>query len=139
MKLSLFALAAAAAVLFSAPAHAQPGVVTMQFDTAEVKMQAAGFSPVDEMVRGTLEAGADEEYELELGDGSYVVVAYCDNSCTDIDLVLSQGGREVDSDVAADDYPVVTVENQPGTYVLTVRMATCEGDCHYGVRVFRQQ
>lgn len=141
MKLPLIALAAIAAALVSAPTQAQPGTVTMQFDTADARMSSAGYSPVDEIVRGTLAQGADEEFELDLdASSSYVVVAYCDGRCTDVDLVLSDDeGEEVDSDLAADDYPVVAVQGRGGTFVLTVRMATCSADeCHYGVRVYRQ-
>lgn len=142
MKMRFLALAAAAALL-SVPAHAQPEVVSNQMRQADSIMAEQNFSPVDEIVRGTLAQGADAEFEVDLERGSdYIMVGFCDNGCTDLDLVLSDGdGDEVSSDLELDDKPVVAVEGTSGgTYVLEVKMATCGRDeCHYGFRVFRRR
>lgn len=140
MKLPYLALAALAAGLLATPAHAQPEIVNVQLDSATVLMNGRGFVPADNVVRGTLAEGADEEFELELDGTEYVVMAFCDARCSDLDLVLSdESGEEVDSDRALDDYPVLTVDGQSGTFVLSVQMATCSGQCHYGVQVFRKR
>jgi hypothetical protein len=140
MRLSFIALAAVGAALLSAaPAAAQPGIVRTQLDSAATLMGREGFQPQDEFVTGTLEAGEDEEFELELEGGkTYIIVGVCDNDCTDLDLALTtEGGDDVDSDYELDDYPMVMVEVAAGAvYRLKVEMATCDGDCHYGVGVF---
>ena len=142
MKLSFIALAAVAAAMLATPAQAQPQIVTTQLDSAVVLMRAQGFTPADDAVRGTLAQGADEEFELDLESGTnYFVVGVCDGGCKDLDLVLtSSEGEEVEADRELDDVPMLAIEGQRGSFVLSVQMATCEsGECHYGVRVFRSR
>ncbi len=142
MKLPFIALAAAAAALLSTPAQAQPAIITTQLDSAVVLMRAQGFTPADDAVRGTLAEGADEEFELDLESGTnYLVVGVCDGGCSDLDLVLTNGsGEEVESDRELDDVPMLAIEGQSGSFVLSVQMATCTlNECHYGVRVFRSR
>ncbi|HEX5869256.1 MAG TPA: hypothetical protein VFY65_02505 [Longimicrobium sp.] len=141
MKLSLIALAAAAVALVSTPAHAQPGIITTQLDSAVVLMGGNGFVPVDDAVTGSLGQGEDEEFELELEAGNqYFVVGVCDGDCSDLDLVLTRGSDEIEADRELDDVPMLAIENQSGTFVLSVQMATCSSaQCHYGVRVFRSR
>lgn len=144
MKLPVIALAALAAAMFAAPAaHAQPGVVQVQLDSAAVLLAADGFRQQDEFVTGSMNADANEEFELSLEAGKqYAIVAFCDGDCTDLDLALTAaGGAEVASDMAGDDYPVVEVQpEQNGTYNLRVIMAACSREpCFYGVGVFAKQ
>jgi hypothetical protein len=143
MKLSCIALAAVAAALVSVPAQAQPEVVTNQVSIADSIMSERDFLPVDEVVMGTLAAGADEEFELVLENGAdYMVLGVCDNACSDVDLVLTdESGTEVEADRETDDKPVLVRVGDPGgTFVLSVVMAACSREeCHYGVRVFRKQ
>jgi hypothetical protein len=142
MKLSLIALAAVAAALFSSPAQAQPAIITTQLDSAVVLMRGNGFTPADEPVNGTLPQGEDEEFELDLEEGvQYFVVGVCDGGCSDLDLVLTnRAGEEVESDREMDDVPMLAIEGQSGSFVLSVQMATCSSaECHYGVRVFRSR
>lgn len=142
MKLPFIALAAAAAALLSTPAQAQPAIITTQLDSAVVLMRAQGFTPADEPVHGTLAEGADEEFELDLESGTnYFVVGVCDGDCSDLDLVLTNSsGEEVESDRELDDVPMLAIEGQSGSFVLSVQMATCSVEpCHYGVRVFRSR
>lgn len=143
MKLSLLALAAAAAALVSSPAQAQPAIIQTQLDSAIVLMGNEGFAPADEPVTGTLAQGDDEEFELDLQSGvSYFIVGVCDGGCSDLDLVLTdESGEEVESDRELDDVPMLALEaGSTGSYVLSVQMATCSSSsCHYGVRVFQQR
>lgn len=143
MKLSLLAFAAAAVALVSTPAQAQPGVITMQLDSAVSMMANEGFLPADEPVTGTLAQGDDEEFELDLQSGvSYFIVGVCDSDCSDLDLVLTdERGDEVESDRELDDVPMLVLEaERTGSYVLSVQMATCSTRvCYYGVRVFQQR
>jgi hypothetical protein len=142
MKLPFIALAAITAALVSAPAQAQEEIVTTQLDSAVVLMAGQGFTPADDAVRGALDQGEDEEFELELEAGSqYFVVGVCDGDCEDLDLVLTDGdGEEVEADREMDDVPMLAIEGQSGTFVLSVQMATCTANpCYYGVRVFRNR
>jgi hypothetical protein len=142
MKLPYIALAAIACALLSTPAQAQPGIVTTQLDSAVVLMGGNNFVPVDDAVTGTLGEGEDEEFELDLEAGNqYFVVGVCDGGCSDMDLVLTNSsGQEVEADREMDDVPMLAIEGQSGSFVLSVQMATCSSDeCHYGVRVFRSR
>lgn len=142
MKLPYIAAAAIAAALLSTPAQAQPEIVVTQLDSAVVLMGGNGFVPADDAVRGTLPNGEDEEFELDLEAGTqYFVVGVCDAGCSDLDLVLTNSsGEEVESDRELDDVPMLAIQGQSGSFVLSVQMATCEsGECHYGVRVFRSR
>ena len=141
MKLPFIALAAVAAALVSTPAQAQDDIVTTQLDSAVVLMRGQGFTPADEPVRGQLAQGDDEEFELELESGTqYFVVGVCDGGCSDLDLVLTDGsGEEVEADRELDDVPMLAIQGQSGSFVLSVQMATCSGQCGYGVRVFRSR
>jgi hypothetical protein len=141
MKLPLLAIAAAAAAMLASPALAQD-IIASQLDEAVNIMNGNGFAAADEPVLGQLAQGGDEEFELELDAGSnYVVVGVCDGDCKDLDLVLTNGsGDEVTADRELDDVPMLAIEDQSGTFVLTVSMATCEtSQCRYGVRVFRSR
>lgn len=141
MKLPVIALAAfGAALLFAAPAHAQPNVVQNQLDSAAVLLTNAGYQQQDDFVTGSMDANAGEDFEVTLEAGrEYAIIGFCDNDCSDLDLVLTDAdGDMVDSDVAGDDYPVVEVEpGRNGTYNLRVVMAACSVEpCFYGVGVF---
>lgn len=141
MKLSFIALAAVAAALLADPAQAQREIVTTQLDSAVVLMAAQGFAPSDNPVMGTLPQGEDEEFEVELDSGSqYFVVGVCDAGCEDLDLVLTRGDDEIEADRELDDVPMLAIEQQSGTFVLSVQMANCESaQCHYGVRIFSKR
>ena len=141
MRLSFIALAAVGAALLSAaPAAAQPGVVRTQLDSAVSLMGNEGFRPQDDFVTGTLAAGEDEEFELELEGGkTYIIVGVCDNDCSDLDLRLfDPNGREVASDLLTDDNPVVNVTpRRTGTYTVRAIMTSCSSEpCRYGIGVY---
>lgn len=141
MKLTVIALAAiGAALAFAAPAHAQPGIVQMQLDSAAVMFRSEGLTRQDDYATGSLDQGESEEFELSLDGGKqYVIVGFCDGDCSDMDLELTtSGGDAVDSDFAEDDYPVVMVEpSRSATYNLRVVIAACSAEpCYYGVGVF---
>lgn len=141
MKLSYIVFAAVAAALLAGPAQAQREIVVTQLDSAVVLMAGQGFVPSDDAVVGTLPQGEDEEFEVELASGSqYFVVGVCDGGCSDLDLVLSRGSDEVESDRKLDDVPMLAISGESGTFVLSVQMATCSSsECHYGVRIFRNR
>jgi len=140
MKLPVIALAFGAALLFSAPAHAQPQIIRTQLDSAAVLMGNEGFSLQDDIVTGDLRQGEDEQFELELEGGrTYIIVGVCDGDCSDLDMALTTAaGEDVSSDYETDDVPMVMVEvPSDATYHLKVEMATCSVEpCAFGVGVF---
>jgi hypothetical protein len=140
MKLPVIALAFGAALLFAAPAHAQPQIIRTQLDSAAVLMGNEGFRLQDDIVTGDLRQGEDEQFELELEGGrTYIIVGVCDGDCSDLDMALTTaGGEDVDSDYETDDVPMVMVEVPRGAvYHLKVEMATCSVEpCAFGVGVF---
>lgn len=143
MKLPVIALAAfGAALLFAAPAAAQPEIIRTQLDSASVLMGNNGFRLQGDIVSGDLRAGQNEDFQLQLEGGkSYVIVGVCDGDCTDLDMALTTAaGADVASDFEDDDVPMVMVEVPSGaTYNLKVQMAACSVEpCAFGVGVFAQ-
>lgn len=141
MKLPAIALAAiGAALLFAAPAHAQPDIIRTQLDSASVLVGNQGFTLQDDIVTGSLRQGANEDFELELQGGmSYVIIGVCDGDCSDLDLALTTAsGADVDSDYLEDDIPMVeVVVERSQTYNLKVLMPACSVEpCAYGVGVY---
>jgi len=135
-----FLALAAAALLLAAPARAQEDLIATQLDSATVLMAGSGYQPLSDVVRGTLPAGEDEEFPVELRAGvRYVILGVCDGGCSDVDLVLvDAAGGEAGADRELDDVPVVSFQAPAdGRYVVKVEMATCgTGNCGYGVRVY---
>lgn len=114
--------------------------VRRQIQTAGQRLEESGFSLTHQIYTGSLRDDAETMVSLSLDIGtSYAIMGACDNDCTDIDLTLyDPRGNQVDIDIEADDYPVVTVEpSRSGTYRVKVTMATCSAEpCRYGVGVF---
>lgn len=144
MKISMMALAAGAALLCASPAQAQDQwmqQVHAQLGEVTQRLNANGLTSAGEPRVGALNEGASDEVELQLTAGSYLIVGVCDTDCSDVDLLLSQNGTEVDSDFEADDTPVLAVQvPEGGTFTLRVDMAACtSGPCRYGVGVYTTQ
>lgn len=139
MKPYLLALAAAA-LLLASPARAQDDLIATQLDSATVLMTGSGYQPLSDAVRGTVPAGEDEEFPLEVRAGvRYVVLGVCDRGCSDLDLVLvDAAGAEAGADREMDDVPIVSFQAPAdGRFTVKVQMAACStGSCVYGVRVF---
>jgi hypothetical protein len=140
MKISTLVLAAGAALLASVPAHAQAELIATQLAQVDSMLTSQGMTVVGEAVNGTLGAGQDEEFPLQLHGGQrYMIVGVCDGGCSDLDLTLTDaGGRKVAEDTALDDVPLLTVTGVDGTFTVKVDMVTCTtGQCHFGVRVLQ--
>ena len=89
-----------------------------------------------------LNDAASETVTVELEGGvNYVILGVCDNDCSDLDLELFQGTTAVSEDLAADDFPVVTVEpTTTRTYRLKITMADCSAaPCRFGVAVYERE
>lgn len=90
----------------------------------------------------SLRAGAEHRWGVQLEGGrAYGVIGACDNECSDVDLILEDpSGREVASDLLADDYPLVQVTPpSSGRYMVRIRLVTCTVEpCYVGARLIRQ-
>ena len=114
--------------------------VRRQIQRSGAALENQGFSLTHQIYTGSLDDDAETMVSLSLDIGtSYAIMGACDNDCTDVDLTLyDPRGNQVDIDIEADDYPVVTVEpSRTGTYRVKVTMATCNAEpCRYGIGVF---
>jgi hypothetical protein len=138
--LSMCSLLAVAVLAFGAPraASAQQGdqVLDAQVDSAVAMFRGQGFS-LSRQERGSLAEDASRDVTMEIPAGKRaIVVAVCDNSCSDIDLEVFKGAQSVGSDFEPDDVPIVILEGQSGTVRVKVSMATCSGTCGYRLMLF---
>ena len=141
MKLRLLALSAiVAATAAAAQQDTWTQQVRRQLQAAGRHWEEQGYDMTHHIYTGALNDGQSATVELSLDIGTeYKIVGACDGDCTDLDLVLYDGsGREVDSDLLADDVPIVAVTvTRSGAFTLRVSMAECsEEPCRYGIGVF---
>jgi hypothetical protein len=137
------AAAAAAILLVAAPAAADDQwaqQVKTYMDKAAKPFFDRGYHYGAFFHLGSLKNGASERLTIRIGAGGVTqLMGGCDTDCTDLDLVLyDPAGRQVDSDVQADDYPIVSVRPPAdGTYTIEVRMVACKAEpCRYAVQQY---
>ena len=101
---------------------------------------AEGFSETGGGENGSLDQDQEMRFPISLREGiEYRVVGVCDNDCENLDLVLlDPEGREADSDLMADAFPIVELTPQTsGEYRLAVNMVTCTLEpCAFRVAIF---
>lgn len=89
---------------------------------------------------GSLDDGESERLTIRIGAGMETqLIAACDTDCSDIDLTLyDSAGKEVDSDLADDDFPIVsTSAGKDASYTILVQMIDCNADpCRYAIQQF---
>ena len=90
----------------------------------------------------TLTLGASTNLTVKVQAGvPYVLLAYCDPFCHDIDLTLyDPQGTMIVQDTQTNDRPRLDfTPTQSGDFSLRVTMVRCDNSiCHYGVGLFRQ-
>lgn len=102
-----------------------------------------GYTAVGTVRVGALRDGGRDTTSFTLPDGHYLVAAFCDTTCTDVDL-LAFGEvplQELGRDVADDDLPQLQfdVTRQTGAVQVRVAMAACgRPRCGYLVRMYRK-
>ena len=111
--------------------------VDAQFEQFAPGMQQRGLSGRGARRYGSLADDGSERFAVSAESTPTLFVGFCDNDCSDLDLLLLDGsGAVVDSDTLDDDYPVVAAP-QPGSYTLEVRMKDCSAaPCRYGVQAY---
>ncbi len=89
---------------------------------------------------GSINEGESDDFHITLGAGDYVIMGACDEDCDDVDLFLYVGDNEIDSDVAVDDFPTLSVDlTGSGSYRIAVKMFGCNVEpCWYAVGVYRR-
>lgn len=104
--------------------------------------QEFGFGYMGEMMVGALELADDEYYEVEfLAHREYVIVGFCDDDCTDMDiLVYDANDNVVLSDLEPDDEPFVRVPTgYGGTFYVEAAMPGCTVEpCYYAMQIFQR-
>lgn len=118
---------------------AQESVVVDQLERATRELADRGYNQVRPWRFGAFGAGMSDEFTSEFASDTYVVVGFCDNGCTDLDLSLKTiFGELLTEDVAPDDRPILGFQIEAGLYWLEVTMAQCDpSPCHWGVGVYR--
>lgn len=104
---------------------------------------ASGFTLVGEIRTGAANAGQEVILPLAMVTGSdYMMVGFCDQDCTDMDMVLLDSqGNEMDSDYLPDPQPILLVSpERSGGYRIRLDMVACRAEpCGYAVGVFQGQ
>lgn len=119
-------------------------VVKAELDASGARQVAAGYTQYGDDVFAPLELDSDghrEPYDLIAGR-NYVFVGACDHDCDDVDMeILDPNGRQVASDLASDDRPVVGVTPpRSGAYTVRIWLASCNVEpCYVGLRSFRRE
>jgi hypothetical protein len=89
---------------------------------------------------GSLGDGESERLTIRIGAGMETqLIGACDTDCSDFDLtVYDSAGREADSDLELDDFPIVSITpRKDGVYTILVQMIDCEADpCRYAIQQF---
>jgi hypothetical protein len=116
-------------------------MVLAQLEIATMYWEDEGFHSLASDDGALAEAG-EERFTINVTGGrEYVVSAFCDDDCSDIDLVMKDSRDNlVDEDLEVDATPIVTgVPGVSGTYSLTVRVVTCTVEpCRFAVGVFER-
>ncbi|HEU0302283.1 MAG TPA: hypothetical protein VFR37_22690 [Longimicrobium sp.] len=141
MKRILLSLAALVTVTAAAvPQDAWTQQVRRILQRMGAHFEQQGYTLTHHIYTGSLNDGGSERVRLDLDVGTeYQIMGACDTDCSDLDLTLYDGnGREVDSDLLPDDYPLVTVTvSRSGNFTVEVDMASCSVEpCRYGIGVF---
>lgn len=123
--------------------NAYEDVVNAQLDSAAQLARQEGFSSTHSRYSGSLDQGESRTVTLDLDAGtSYMIIAPCDQDCSDIDLWLyDENGNLIDEDVLPDDLPIVQVTPiRDARFSLRTRMIRCSVEpCFYGIGVFGQR
>jgi len=137
MRKLLVAAALAPAALLLTAAAPQDVLDQVEAKATELLGQK-GLNPTGWVNNGSLEQGGKASVKVSLKGGAvYSIVGMCDNGCTDLNTVLTDAsGNEVDSDVEADDFPLL-VTDKSGTFTLTVTMVGCKtSTCRYRLKSY---
>ena len=115
--------------------------IRRQLETSGIvgSLKGEGWAESHDTFYDLVATGSSETVTIDLAGGrTYRFVGKCDNDCSDLDFQLyDAAGALVDSDLQADDVPLITVAPpRTATYRLRVTMASCSvALCGWGVTV----
>jgi len=100
---------------------------------------ASGFTLLEDVEEGSLPQGDQAAFALVLlADVEYMIVGFCDDGCTNMDLaVLDPNDEEMESDRLPDPQPILMLRPvDSGVYHVLVDMASCStGPCGFAVGI----
>jgi hypothetical protein len=135
---SLFAAAVLAIGVLPAVAEAQntnyANVVWNQLNSAAERLRSEGYGQRNFII-GRMDDDATDSWTVQLQGGyTYKIIGFCDQDCDDVDLEATLDGKDVDSDLLTDDYPILDfVAATTGRYTIKVTMASCKANpCFWG-------
>jgi hypothetical protein len=101
------------------------------------EMDASGFGQAAPGLtfEGAVTQGQEGQVTVAIpAAGKYALVGSCGEDCTDIGLILQQGGKTVGEGVTG-----FRKDLQPGSYGLKIGFDNCKAaQCRYVVRVYRK-
>jgi hypothetical protein len=119
----------------------EPAPSSNAIPSRDAEAAAQGLSPYGPAVFGMLGQGGSIVHPVALeGGATYVIAGSCDDSCSDLDLAVSEMGVVKFKDDGPDAIPAMQVPViGTGTYQLTVTMSGCSsrGQCGYRLQVYR--
>ncbi len=113
------------------------GPLVAKLEAASLQLRDMGFFPLGAFTTATSTVGSPALINVNLTAGQqYAWGAFCDDDCTDVDLILTDAsGTIVDEDVETDSNPVVTYTPQnSGQFQIEIRMVACSTSiCYFGL------
>ena len=101
---------------------------------------ASGFNLLGTIHEGALDSGQSMAISVPLLEGAnYMVVAYCNDSCTNLNLSLvDSAGKEIQADRLPDSEPILMLTAEStGQYYIQVEAVECPVDgCDFAVGLF---
>ena len=110
-----------------------------QLRMAKLAVATEGYEETHEDKFGSLDDDDSDSFSFNLSRGkSYLIVSFCDEDCSDLDLILyDKYDNELSKDTQTDSAPMVSVTPRyTGSYTLKVTMYSCDSDpCFYGISI----
>lgn len=142
MRRVLTIVPAVAGLLLAAPASADEWSEQVQrmIEAAAETYVDMGYHYGGYFHEGSLDDDESDRLTIRIGAGMETqLIGACDTDCEDLDLTLyDASGKEVDSDLQLDDFPIVSASpNRDAVYTIVVNMADCDVDpCRYAIQQF---
>lgn len=116
-------------------------IVWKQIQNAYDENVDEGYT-VKNYIIGTISEEDDDTWTFYLPrNNEYLIEAFCDEDCDDLDLYLNDSeGNQIDSDTAEDDYPIIFFEpTKSDRYQIKVSMYSCTVEpCYFGLAIFEK-
>jgi hypothetical protein len=131
-------------IIVTRPAYGQEyaEVVWRQLQEQYDVVSTLGDYALRSYIMGSMNEDGTESWTFPLiASTDYVITGACDVDCSDIDILVKDAyGNEVNSDVLADDQPIVEfTAGQGGEYTVEIKMYSCAVEpCYFGFGIFER-